>query len=148
MRVSSAIVVMFALVASASGAQALDMCFNTGLFPFQTIIVAKKYSKPSKGGCKPLTGFEGNANLGHRARLVSGTVCLNSAGDTLRVAYVVHPDRVDLTFEGTLWGQLDLVYPSLATGVSTEQQEASSPGDWSGYDGAFGGPCGFPQPIP
>lgn len=142
----SALVIAVSLVLVApSGARALDMCFNTSIVGTQTIIVAKRYSRPSKGSCKPIHGFEGGS--GNLPRIVSGAACLNAAGDTLRVAYTVHPISVGLASQETLWGQIDLDYPSLASGRATEQSQ-SQPGSIRASSGAIGGPCFVPAPLP
>jgi len=117
------------------------MCFDTS---GRSFIVAKKYSRPSKGTCKPLMGFEGHALLGGALSLVSGTVCLNSAGDTLRVAYTVYP-QVDPSIRTALVGQMNLPYPSLENGNSVEDDPS---GQGFFVTAASGAPCFFREPIP
>jgi len=135
-------VALGALVAGPARAPALDMCFDTN---FRSIIVAKGYSAPSKGTCRPLMGFEGHASLGGTPSLVSGTACLNSAGNTLRVAYTVYP-QIDPTYRTVLVGQIDLPYPSLENGHAVEQDPSVGPGFF--WNTASAGPCAFPEPIP
>jgi|SRR5215475_3296001 len=111
----------------------------------RTVVIPKKYSKPTRGTCKPLIGIE---VLNFPARLVTGTVCLNAAGDTLRVAYVVHMDSrfTPPVVRLPLNVSMELPYPSLQNGSSITW-DAASPNQRQG-DVAIAGSCAFPFPIP
>src|SRR5215468_3114348 len=85
------------VIGSRSAAHALNFCFNPGTAT-PSLAVAEKFRKPTRGSCSPINGIDiGDSAL--TRRLVTGTACLNSAGDTLLVAYTVHISVYD-TAEG------------------------------------------------
>jgi hypothetical protein len=143
------VVLAFGLViGSGSAAHALNFCFNPGTVT-PSLAVAEKFKKPALGSCSPINGID----IGDPAiprRLVTGTACLNSAGDTLLVAYTVHIYTYD---PGS--GPIDtpplsvamtLPYPSLANGVGFVNLDNSGVGG-GGSHNAHANPC-IPQRIP
>jgi hypothetical protein len=77
----------FVLV-TGSGANALNFCFNPGTLTNKSLAVAERFKRPGKGSCSPIDGFD-LATEATGLQLVTGTACLNSTGDTMRVAYTV-----------------------------------------------------------
>ena len=125
-----------------------DFCINTGngVTP-QLIVRVKKFPKPAKDSCKPLTGWE---VTGAVPRPVAGTVCMNATGDRLWLACLVHDGVVsqppNLFFTLPAYRvTMQLPYPSLTGGPVFVGAES---GGGTGGLTAFAGPCGFAQPIP
>lgn len=136
-----------ALLAMSDRAWAVDWCFHFN-DPFQTSVVAKRYSKPSRGSCKPIVGFE--FVDGATTRAVSGAACLNSAGNLLRVGLTIHPSFGPGSSPAVL-GQINFPYPggpgfTLVDGVATLDYPTYSLS--STHTGARGGPCAFPIAMP
>jgi hypothetical protein len=132
------------LTAAGSVAHATDFCFDHGTTNPASIAAAVKFHKPGKGSCSPITGFDVDT-FSTGLQLVTGTACLNSSGDTMRVSYVV--GLLVNQFMGTpreeLQVSLVLPYPSLTNGLGADS-------DSSGVDestSAHANPCGS-IPIP
>ena len=118
--VLSTVLIISAIVGSASVARA-EFCFYSGPFSppdalNETVVLPKKYSTPTRGTCKPLLGVEA---LNLPVRLVTGTVCLNSAGNSLLVSYRVHLDDAGVFTRYPLDVSMTLPYPSMQNGTST-----------------------------
>lgn len=135
------------VVATVQPALALNFCFNPGTIgSFQSLAVAERYKKPHAGSCTPINGFD---LVRDGAPMVTGTACLNSAGDTLRVAYTVEAyarvgssGTVD---EDPLWVYMTLPYPpghrgNLSGGFGYARVDGSTATD-SSYTGAHANPC-------
>lgn len=102
---------MGALIAALSLAGptwALDMCFEAQDFLF----VAKSYKRPSRGKCRPLTGYEASTTIPHPA---SGTVCLNAAGNKLYAQWTAVLAE-SASIPSHLGVRTELPYPSLTGG--------------------------------
>jgi hypothetical protein len=128
------------VMASGSVAHALNFCFNDGVADsiHDSLAVALKFHKPSKGTCSPITGFD---IAFAEFRAVSGTACLNSSGDTLYVDYLVtsrccRTEEVDLS----------IPYPSLSGGDSNVTDIPAGTGI-PDFGGVHANPC-IPQAIP
>ena len=106
-RATTAVLVFFAI--GAVPARAADLCVNTGGIQF----VLKKFSLPGKGSCKAINGFSPRTN---GPVIVSGSVCLNSNGDTLRIGFTQHPAGI----EAMRIFQVDVPFPALGTAGWTE----------------------------
>ena len=120
-------------------ASALDMCFPVGP---NTVFVAKGYKRPSKGKCRPLTGYEGSGSTPHPA---TGTACLNAYGTTL---YVHWNTVMYLGDYRQFSSRTELPYPSLANGNSfsvTTLNNGVTEVDYDPSESAF--PC-QPAPLP
>jgi hypothetical protein len=142
-----AIVVVAAIVPDAL---ALNFCFNPGTdSPNDSLAVAEHFKKPPPGSCSPINGFD-LVRLG--APMVTGTACLNSAADTLRVAYTVsyfiHQDPGGgIVFGYPLSVYMSLPYPGGPGGVLLGG--AGSTRDESGTEhggSAHANPCNPPSP--
>jgi hypothetical protein len=136
------------VIGSGSAAHALNFCFNPGTAT-PSLAVAEKFRKPARGSCSPINGID-ISDSAHPRRLVSGTACLNSAGDTLLVAYTVHIYAFD-TPAGPqdtppLSVAMTLPYPSLVNGVGFVNLDNSGVGG-GGSTNAHANPC-IPQVIP
>src|SRR5262249_40225271 len=116
------------VIGSGSAAHALNFCFNpgTGTSPgdeaLGSLAVAEKFHKPQRGSCSPINGFDiASEALGLGPQLVTGTACLNSTGDTLRVAYVVHIVENMVVDSPAKSKEVSLVmpYPSLVGGIGS-----------------------------
>jgi hypothetical protein len=131
------------VIASGSAAHALDFCFDPGTsFPNTSSVVARSFKKPGRGRCTPVHGFDTGTSIPRR--LVTGTACLNTAGDRLLVAYtVVSTD----TLIGPQHATLSLPYPSLQSGYGQMTNDGSGTGVSVAATGAFAGPC-FMQGVP
>lgn len=105
------------VVVTGSGAHALNFCFNPGTLTSKSLAVAERFKRPARGSCSPINGFD-LASEATGLQLVTGTACVNSTGDTMRVAYVVHVAD-QCAGCGTLQPlqvSLILPYPSLLNG--------------------------------
>ena len=132
------------LVGTAPLAQAENFCFNPGTISsvFTSLGVAEKFRKPKKGSCSPINGFD---IAGIITRFISGTACLNSAGDTLRVAYLIHPsDQSGIILTPERHVSMSLPYPSLANGTAGIGDNG---GTRESSDTAHANPC-IPPVIP
>src|ERR1051326_8017604 len=78
------------LAASASVSKAGTMCLDSGTDAAtrHQFVVFKGFSKPAKGSCRLLAGYEASTSTPIPA---SATACLNAAGDRLYVGLIVHP---------------------------------------------------------
>jgi len=146
MRRSSGLV-LFALglvLGTGSSAHALNFCFNPGTdAPYGSLAVAEKFRKPARGSCTPINGFDLVVTPG--PRLVSGTACLNSAGDTLRVAYVVHGIAVfGVGSGGDVNVSIILPYPALTNGYG---RTTDPKGTFAATGSGHANPC-IPPVIP
>ena len=110
--------------------------------------VAEKFKKPARGRCSPINGIDISDSTNRR--LVTGTACLNSAGDTLLVAYTVHiyafNTAVGVQDTPPLSVAMTLPYPSLVNGVGFVNLQNSGVGG-GGSTTAHANPC-IPQKIP
>lgn len=142
---SSLLTLAFA-VATVQPALALNFCFNPGTTgSFESLAVAERYKKPHAGSCTPINGFD---LVRDGAPMVAGTACLNSAGDTLRVAYTVEP-YARIGSSGTvdhppLSVYMTLPYPpgpggNLSGGFGYARDDAGASD--SVYTGAHANPC-------
>jgi hypothetical protein len=137
---------MFAVVVGApSLARAGNFCFNPGTSTFTTLAVAEKFKKPARGSCSPING----SDLLNGLQTDTGTACLNSAGDTLRVSY-----RVDY-FARLAGGSIDerlpmhvhmiIPYPALAGGFGAVHNDRSGTSETT--QNAHANPCIPPAPT-
>jgi hypothetical protein len=108
--ISMAVVAL--VLAGASVAGAAGICFDPWAPSAKpAVVVVKKNSKPSKGSCKTFSGWAS----WYSASPVTGSACLNSAGDTLRAGYTIH----DVAYGGVpIFVSMVLPYPSLTSGYS------------------------------
>ncbi|PWU25341.1 MAG: hypothetical protein C5B48_01800 [Candidatus Rokuibacteriota bacterium] len=137
-----------ALLGTASLAHAGNFCFNPGVTVAgsRSLAVAEKFRKPGKGSCSPVNGFDIAAGELSR-RLVSGTACLNSSGDTLLVAYVIHVSLADFPFKNfPKFVSMSLPYPSLVDGTGFVSDDGSGTGGQESTN-ADANPC-IPPVIP
>ena len=132
------------VVGSGSVAHALNLCFNPGTpSPYQTLAVAERFRMPHKGSCSSIAGFD----LVRPGSLVAGTACLNSTGDTLRVAYHIYLSVLDfpnVTTDPHLVS-MSLPYPSLQGGhgfVTVSLENTGGP-----FGVAHANPCIPPSPV-
>ncbi len=143
---SSLALVFVLVVAIVPPALALNFCFNPGTNgPFESLAVAERYKKPHAGSCTPINGFD---LVRDGAPMVAGTACLNSAGDTLRVAYTVEA-YARVGSSGTITHAplsvyLTLPYPpgpggNLSGGFGSARDESGTTD--SVYTGAHANPC-------
>jgi hypothetical protein len=119
---------------------ALNFCFNPGTTILSTLAVAEKFKKPARGSCSPINGFD----LVRTPQTVTGTACLNSVGDTLRVSYTVD------YFARLAGGSLDerypvhvhmiIPYPALAGGFGAAHND-EPPGTSETSQNAHANPC-------
>jgi hypothetical protein len=115
---------------SAVAAHAADWCFDSG----GVTLVAQNFAKPAKGSCKVLFGHMLSGDP------ISGTACLNSGGDTLRVGYTIHRTGFAEI------GRLTIPYPAL-TGGSANFINVYDAFNETGSGGASAAVCN-PQPVP
>jgi hypothetical protein len=127
------IAVLVGLLGSGS-AYAGDFCFSVGV----ATLVAKSFRPPKPNTCKAFKGAYFNTVPG----ATTGSACTNAAGNTLRVGFSLEGGN------GSLVGQLNIPYPSLAGG--TYRYELSNgPNNVQTFTGAASGaPCAAPVPIP
>ena len=147
-RFSRTVVFALGLVMSTGAvAHALNFCFNPGTVT-PSLAVAEKFKKPARGRCSPINGIDISDSTNRR--LVTGTACLNSAGDTLLVAYTVHiyafNTAVGVQDTPPLSVAMTLPYPSLVNGVGFVNLQNSGVGG-GGSTTAHANPC-IPQKIP
>ena len=147
-RLSRVVVFALGLVMSTGAvAHALNFCFNPGTVT-PSLAVAEKFKKPARGRCSPINGIDISDSTNRR--LVTGTACLNSAGDTLLVAYTVHiyafNTAVGVQDTPPLSVAMTLPYPSLVNGVGFVNLQNSGVGG-GGSTTAHANPC-IPQNIP
>src|SRR5215475_12320416 len=118
-RCRSVVLALGLVIGSGSAAHALNFCFNPGTVT-PSLAVAEKFKKPALGSCSPINGIDIGDSTFTR-RLVTGTACLNSAGDTLLVAYTVQiyafASSIGFHYTPPLSVAMTLPYPSLANGV-------------------------------
>jgi hypothetical protein len=122
-------------------ASAIDMCFQVHTYLF----VMKSYKRPSKGKCRPLTGYEASTAVPHPA---TGTACLNATGDTLYVHWNAMLEESGSSVH--LTSRTQLPYPSSSGGVTHFCTLRSPPfgnscGNTAGPQSAFA--C-QPAPLP
>jgi len=104
----------------AHAAHALNFCFNPGTDAPdpKSLAVAQHFKKPAKGACSAIHGFDIESCKGcvGGPPLVDGTACLNSAGDTLHVAYTIELVIDGDTVEDPVYVTMNLPYPGLQGG--------------------------------
>ena len=146
-RLAARIIVALVIgIASSSTAHALNFCFNPGSTVRPSLAVAERFKRPARNSCSPINGFDLSATPG--PRLVTGTACLNAAGDTLRVAYTLESFRVSpgLTSPNDpLFVQMILPYPSLVGGSGSVVEIGV--GDEYTATGAHANACIPPSPT-
>jgi len=131
------------VIGSGSAAHALNFCFNPGTsFPNTSLAVAQGFKKPGRGKCSPIHGFDIGTSISRR--LVTGTACLNTAGDRLLVAYTVVSTDIVV---GPQHVTLSLPYPALQGGIGQMTDDGSGNGQSTASTGAHANPC-IPQAIP
>src|SRR5262249_42446989 len=95
---------------------------------YGSLAVAQNFKMPKSGTCSPINGFDLVAGTvppseaPGRPQLVSGTACLNSAGDILYVDYLVHYAALsaDKDHQGfPLHVSMALPFPSLSGGSAS-----------------------------
>jgi hypothetical protein len=143
------LVVIVTIVVGATVAHA-EFCFYSGPFTppsteNETVVLPKRYSKPTKGTCRPLLGVEA---LNLPVRLVTGTVCLNSAGNTLLVSYRVHLDDAGIFTRYPLDVSMTLPYPSMQNGTSTTLRSGTADPEFAHASVHAGGGTCPTFPIP
>lgn len=128
MRRSRIVVFLVTLTLLGSTGHAKDLCFNSTSPPNPApstdpdiLIVAQGLKVPGKGKCKAASGIEIGYFNQARHRLVSGTVCLNSAGTTLHASFLVHATLTSLGpfFDSAspLHVTMTVPYPALTGGA-------------------------------
>jgi len=140
----SVVLALGLVIGSGSVSDALNLCFNPGTDPpYQTLAVAEKFRMPHKGSCSPIAGFD----LLRPGTLVTGTACLNSTGDTLRVAYQIFLSVLNFptVTQDPHLVSMSLPYPSLQGGhgfVTVNLQNTGGP-----FGVAHANPCIPPSPV-
>jgi hypothetical protein len=130
---SSFLLAVAAVFTSVVVVHAADWCFDSdGLN-----LVFQNFQKPGKGSCKPVLGHVASGNI------ITGTACLNSDGDTLRVGYFKHGGGIDSEA-----GELVIPYPAL-TGGTASYLHLSAAGNVADSGPASAAICDPPkQPVP
>lgn len=126
------------------------MCLNSGTDAATNhqFVVFKGFTKPAKGSCRLLAGYEASTSTPIPA---SATACLNAAGDRLYIGLIVHtfskegPPMIRV-FEQVVLG-FDFPYPSLVGArVTHEDLSSGSSGTSSVADSALSVCKPFPMP--
>jgi hypothetical protein len=146
----SVVLALGLVIGSTSAANALNFCFNPGIpepYP-QSLAVAERFKNPTRGSCSAINGFDIlSCPACEGPPLVVGTACLNSAGNTLRIAYTIQQAIVP-SFGPTrpVYVTIDLPYPALLNGYAA-LNDTRNPGTTYGSQQGHANPC-IPPVIP